>query len=99
MSRKTVIVGGGAWGTALACVAMRAGQPTALLCRDADVAKALRTQGRNPRYLPDLTLQERIEATTDDHVLEGAGTIILAIPAQSLRTALPALAPHVAGDA
>lgn len=99
MSRKVVVVGGGAWGTALACVAQRAGQATALLCRDAQVVDTLKTQGRNPRYLPDLTLPERIEATTDDSILESAATVILAVPAQSLRGALPALAPHISNDA
>ncbi len=99
MGRKTVIVGGGAWGTALACVAIRAGQDTALLCRDGKVAATLSERGTNPRYLPGIQLPERIAATTDPSVLEDAGTVILAIPAQGLRAALPALAPHIPRDA
>jgi glycerol-3-phosphate dehydrogenase (NAD(P)+) len=95
MKQKTVIVGGGAWGTALACVAMRAGQDTALFCRDAQVARTLSEDGANPRYLPGIALPERIAAGTDPAVLEGAGIVILAIPAQGLRAALPALARHI----
>ena len=99
MGENWVVVGGGAWGTALACACVRAGQSTTLLCRDAMVAEALSTQGRNPRYLPDIDLPERITATTDPAVLRDAGTIILAIPAQALRGALPALALHIPKDA
>jgi len=95
MAKKTVVIGGGAWGTALACVSVRAGRETSLLCRDADVARALSEEGANPRYLPGITLAERIDAGTDPSVLSCAGLVILAIPAQSLRAALPPLAAHI----
>ncbi|MEI4262738.1 NAD(P)H-dependent glycerol-3-phosphate dehydrogenase [Roseovarius sp. D0-M9] len=95
MNEKTVVIGGGAWGTALACVSVRAGRDTALLCRDAALARALSTQGTNPRYLPGIALSERIDAGTDPAVLAEADIVILALPAQSLRGALPALAPHI----
>ncbi|HEY9038439.1 MAG TPA: NAD(P)H-dependent glycerol-3-phosphate dehydrogenase [Roseovarius sp.] len=94
-----VVVGGGAWGTALACVAARAGRRAVLLCRDSSVAEALNTHRRNPRYLPDITLPDSIKATTDPDVLRSAGIVILAIPAQSLRAALPGLAPQIAPGA
>lgn len=96
---SVVVVGGGAWGTALACVAARAGRRAILLCRDSSTAEALNTQRCNPRYLPDIILPDRIEAVTTPDVLRGAGIVILAIPAQSLRAALPALAPLIAPDA
>lgn len=93
---RVVVVGGGAWGTALACVAARAGKSAMLLCRDPGVVDALNTSRCNPRYLPGITLPDRIEASTDPDVLGAASIVILAIPAQSLRSALPALAPHFA---
>jgi glycerol-3-phosphate dehydrogenase (NAD(P)+) len=99
-----VVIGGGAWGTALACVAARAGRRAVLLCRDSSVAEALNIRRCNPRYLPDIilpgiTLPGSIEATTDSDVLRGAGIVILAIPAQGLRAALPALATQIAAGA
>ncbi len=99
MTKKTVVIGGGAWGTALACVSMRAGRATALLCRDADLARGLRDEGTNPRYLPGIMLAERIDAGTDPAVLAHSDIVILALPAQRLRGALPALAPHIAKGA
>lgn len=70
-----------------------------LLCRDPGVADALNASRCNPRYLPDITLPDRIEAATDPGVLNAANIVILAIPAQSLRSALPALASHFAPGA
>jgi len=98
-NERWAIVGGGAWGTALACVAMRAGVQTSLLCRDAAAAATLTSEGRNPRYLPDIILPERVAAMTDPAILQDASVIILAIPAQSLRAALPALVPYILQDA
>ncbi len=99
MALKTVVVGGGAWGTALACVAARAGQRAMLLGRDPAVVEALNAERRNPRYLPGIVLSDPIEATTDPEELQDADIVILAIPAQSLRGALPALAPRIAPGA
>ncbi|MEB8388263.1 NAD(P)-dependent glycerol-3-phosphate dehydrogenase [Rhodobacteraceae bacterium KMM 6894] len=96
---RVVVIGGGAWGTALACVAARAGRDTVLLCRDATMAAALSAGQGNPRYLPGVTLSERFKATTDPAILRGAGTVILAIPAQSLRSALPAFDGVIGADA
>ena len=62
MALKTVVVGGGAWGTALACVAMRAGQRAMLLGRDPAVVQALNAERRNPRYLPGIVLSDRHRA-------------------------------------
>jgi glycerol-3-phosphate dehydrogenase (NAD(P)+) len=96
---RVVVIGAGAWGTALACVAARAGRDTALLCRDTSVAASLRAGQGNPRYLPDVTLSEQFDATTDPDILRGAGTVILAIPAQSLRAALPAFQGLIGANA
>ena len=96
---KIAVIGGGAWGTALACVAARAGRDTTLLCRDAAVVAALSAGQGNPRYLPGVTLTERFSATTDPAMLRGVDTVILAIPAQSLRAALPAFEPLIDADA
>ncbi|PVA09846.1 glycerol-3-phosphate dehydrogenase [Pelagivirga sediminicola] len=94
-----VVVGGGAWGTALACVAARAGRRATVLCRDSAVADALSARAENPRYLPGITLADDIGATTDPAVLGAADIVILAIPAQRLRAALPGLAPQIAPGA
>ena len=99
MKNTTVVIGGGAWGTALACVSVRASRRTALLCRDPEVARSLTEEGMNHRYLPGVHLPERIEGVTDPAVLGQADIVILALPAQRLRGALPDYLPHVPSDA
>ena len=60
------VVGGGAWGTALACLARRAGRKVSLWSRDPAISRAIAGQRRNPVYLPDFTLDEGIEAVLGD---------------------------------
>lgn len=93
---SVTVVGSGAWGTATACAAARAGCRVTLVCRDTEQATELNTHRTNSRYLGDVTLHESFTATTDPaKALAETDIVILAIPAQSLGTALPRLAPHI----
>lgn len=89
------VIGSGAWGTALACVAARAGCDTTLICRNAAQADELNTKRTNSRYLGDIVLTDQFHATTDQTVLAQADIILLAIPVQTLGTALADLAPKI----
>jgi glycerol-3-phosphate dehydrogenase (NAD(P)+) len=85
---RIAVLGGGAWGTALATTLRRADHEVRLWARDAAQAKAI-SAGSNPRYLPGITLPEGIAATTDmSAALRDADCVLLAVPAQSLRSAL-----------
>lgn len=96
-SRFTVL-GGGAWGTALAMVARRAGHEVRLWARDAATVEAMNERRENPRFLPGIPVDEGIEATADMALaLEGADHVLAAIPAQSLRSVLENAAPSMAG--
>lgn len=95
MSWRVCVLGGGAWGAALASVARHAGHDVRLWARDAETAAALR-RGETPRYLPGIRLPDGIEATTDPaEALADAECILAVIPAQSLRHALATLAPYI----
>lgn len=92
------VVGGGAWGSALACLARRAGRKVTLWSRDGAIARAIADERRNPVYLPCLTLEAGIEAATDLDNLRACQAILLACPAQALRELarrLPGGAPVV----
>lgn len=94
---RVAVVGAGAWGTALATVAMRAGRGVRLLGRDADVVAAIGETGRNPRYLGDIALEPGLFATTDPaHALADADLVILSVPAQATRAAAREIAELVA---
>jgi glycerol-3-phosphate dehydrogenase (NAD(P)+) len=90
-----LVIGGGAWGTALALQAHRAGARTTLWLRDPARAAALAATRANPR-LPGAALPGGIAITTD--LATPAELRLLAIPAQHLRAVaagLPDGAPLV----
>ena len=93
MSRPIAVVGGGAWGTALANAAAVAGHPVILWLRDAAAAARLEAIRENARYLPGVSLHAAIRATSDARDLRDAGTVLMVTPAQTLRAVLSDLAP------
>ena len=94
---RLAVLGAGAWGTALALQAGRAGQAVTLWARDPARAAAIVAARENPRYLPGVALPAGLAVTADlAAALQGAEAAILAVPAQHLRTVLaglPAAAP------
>jgi len=92
---SVAVIGAGAWGTALAGVAARAGREVVLYARNAAAAAQMTVIRENPR-LPGVKLDARIGATSDIAAAARADIILLAVPAQNLRVALKALAPHLA---
>ncbi len=88
------VVGAGAWGTALAGVAARAGRNVVLCVRGAETAKAIASKRSNTK-LPGFTLHAAIEVTDDLKRAATADAILIATPAQNLRAAVSALAPHL----
>jgi glycerol-3-phosphate dehydrogenase (NAD(P)+) len=88
-SGKVAVLGGGAWGTALALTALRRGHATCLWARDGDTVRTIQERSENPRYLPGIRFDEGLEATTDARrALDGADCVLVAAPAQSLRGVL-----------
>jgi glycerol-3-phosphate dehydrogenase (NAD(P)+) len=88
------VVGAGAWGTALAATARRAGRHVLLWAREAEVARSINETGRNPLFLPEVAL-EGIGATTDLADLAGFDALLLVAPAQFLRGVCRDLRPHL----
>ncbi|THD71057.1 MAG: NAD(P)-dependent glycerol-3-phosphate dehydrogenase [Bradyrhizobium sp.] len=89
------VIGAGAWGTALAAVAARAGRDVVLYGRSPQRASEIAATRANPK-LPDLQLNAGIQVTNDLGVAAGADVILIATPAQNLREAVVALASHLA---
>jgi glycerol-3-phosphate dehydrogenase (NAD(P)+) len=94
MSDFTItVLGGGAWGTALASTARRAGHTVKIWARDAETAGGINTRRENPRYLPGVKLAEGITATTDLADATAFADLVLAVtPAQTLRDVLSSAA-------
>jgi glycerol-3-phosphate dehydrogenase (NAD(P)+) len=96
--RRLAVIGGGAWGTALAAVACRAGSLPVLWARDPDVVAAINERHENPCFLPGVMLDPAITATTDlGTVTAGTDAALLVVPAQFLREVLRLLARRLRG--
>jgi glycerol-3-phosphate dehydrogenase (NAD(P)+) len=87
------IIGGGAWGSALALTARRAGRDVVLWAREPEVAAAINRDHANPLFLPGVVLDPAIGATTElAQAVRGADVLLLVAPAQHLRALAAALA-------
>src|SRR5258708_6909987 len=92
--RRLAVIGGGAWGSALAAVAARAGAEVVLWARDPDVVAAINQRHENPLFLAGIALDRAIAATGDAAAaIAGAEAALIVVPAQFLRGALTMLAP------
>jgi glycerol-3-phosphate dehydrogenase (NAD(P)+) len=88
------VVGGGAWGTALACLARRAGRRATLWSRDPAISKAIATARVNPVYLAGMPIEAGIEAAASLDQLGPCDVLLLVCPAQAVRE----LAERLPGD-
>jgi glycerol-3-phosphate dehydrogenase (NAD(P)+) len=91
---KLLVVGAGAWGTALAVQACQRHDVT-LWARDAYLIQNMQQQRQNPRYLPGRALPEALQLSHADISLasKGVDMTVLAVPMASLRSVLQTLAP------
>jgi glycerol-3-phosphate dehydrogenase (NAD(P)+) len=86
MASTTAVMGAGAWGTALARLLASAGGEVTLWARRSEVADEINTSRRNPDYLPGVELPPGVRATGDaQEALSGVTTVLLAVPAQTMR--------------
>lgn len=87
------VVGSGAWGTALALAAVRAGRDTLLWAREPAVVAAMTDHRENRDYLPGVPLPADLRITGDLEELGGCDAVLLVSPAQHARTVAARLAP------
>src|SRR5437016_4965206 len=92
--KTAAVIGAGAWGTALAGVAARAGRDVVLYARGAATAAKIAATRSNPK-LPGVKLEASVKVTDDIAVAAAADIVLIATPAQHLREAATALAPHL----
>ncbi len=87
------IIGGGAWGTALAQSFAASGKKVVLWAREEDVVKSINESHENKSFLPGVTLHSNISATAN--IIEAAecDTVLVVSPAQHLRTTLGSIKP------
>jgi glycerol-3-phosphate dehydrogenase (NAD(P)+) len=82
------VVGGGAWGTALAQVAAAGGEEVLLWAREAEVVEAVNGTHSNPLFLPGIPLNPGIRAVGNQAELAPCEALLIVSPAQHMRAVL-----------
>ncbi len=95
---KIGILGGGAWGTALAATALRAGSAVTLWAREPDVVRAINERGENPLYLPGIALDRAMRAVSDPCDALAVDCLLLVVPAQYVRQTLDGIKGRLAAS-
>jgi glycerol-3-phosphate dehydrogenase (NAD(P)+) len=90
---KVAVVGGGAWGTALADLLARKGEQVTLWAREPEVIESVNRRHRNDVFLPGAELAPGLRAESAlDAALRGAETVVSAAPSHAVRTVMTAAA-------
>lgn len=95
---KAVVVGSGAWGTALAIRLCQNGHDVTMWTFEKELIPQMNETHRNPR-LPGAVLPENLVISGDYACIEGCKLIVMASPSFPLRSVCQAAAPHIDADA
>ena len=85
---KLGIIGGGAWGTALAQVAASGGEDTLLWALEPQVVESINARHENTTFLAGIPLSPAIRATSDLAELDACDAWLVVTPAQHMRAVL-----------
>ena len=96
---KIAVMGGGAWGTALAASLARADHKPLLWARDISHFRKTDEGLENTRYLPGISLPREISLTSQSSDFVECETVLLVIPAQALRARLLELKENISNSA
>ena len=89
------IIGAGAWGTALAVIARRAGRDVLVWAREPETVAAINDAHCNELFLPGIALDPTIEATSRFNEVATCDMLLMVTPAQHLRAIAGELEPYV----
>lgn len=90
--RSIGVIGGGAWGTALAQVLSAGGRDVTLWAREPEVVSGINESHENPVFLPGIPLDRNLKATDDLSAAARSDILLLVTPAQFLRPTLAQIA-------
>lgn len=91
--KRIGVIGAGAWGTALANAAAKAGRDVILHGRDLALIEAIGRLRSNEKYLPGIRIEDKVTPTADLTRAADSDAILLVTPTQSLRETARLLAP------
>jgi glycerol-3-phosphate dehydrogenase (NAD(P)+) len=93
---RVAVVGGGAWGTALASHCARAGLSVRLWAREPEVAEAVNRDHENPLFLPGVSLPDELGASPVlPEALEAAEIVLVVVPSEFCRSLYREMRTHL----
>jgi len=95
MAPKIVVLGSGAWGTALALSLSRNGRPVTIWAHSPEAAKEIVDAGENIQFLPGFKLPPAVTVTGDHEAVAPADIIVSVVPSEFLRSTLARLGPQM----
>lgn len=96
---NVAVIGAGSWGTALSQLLGVGGHDVALWARKDEVVASINERHANPRYLSDVTLSERIRATTSyEGALDGADAVVIVTPSSLMRETAQAISAYITDE-
>ncbi|HXF96964.1 MAG TPA: NAD(P)H-dependent glycerol-3-phosphate dehydrogenase [Gemmatimonadales bacterium] len=95
---RVAVLGGGAWGTALADLLARKGEDVVLWAREPEVVESVNREHLNPVFLPDAPLAPSLRAEGEvGRAVEGAELVVSAAPSFAVRAVVSQAAPALGG--
>lgn len=95
ISPRIVVLGSGAWGTALALSFARNGRPVTLWAHSPEAAQEIIDAGENKLFLPGFPLPSNITVTGDCSAIAHADIIVSVVPSEFLRPTMARLREHM----
>lgn len=96
---RIAVIGAGSWGTAMTGLAAEHADEVVLWARELEIVEGVNANGKNPVYLKDYQLSDKVRATGSmAEAATGADAVIIAAPSAFLRPVCHELAEHLGGD-
>ncbi len=94
-----VVIGGGAFGTAMSCALAQSCSEVTLLVRSKTQERSINNERRNSEYLPEYKLPKKVKASTRRDCLGSADAVFLALPSYTIGSIGRVIGPHLKSNA
>jgi glycerol-3-phosphate dehydrogenase (NAD(P)+) len=89
--KNFAVIGGGSWGTALACIVARVYGSALIYTPEISIEEEINNHHKNSKYLDDTILPSGITATTSLLDLAGYDVIVIAVPSHAFENVIQEL--------
>ncbi len=88
MNKKYAVIGGGSWGTALACLAARSTMNVLIYSNEQNIADEINNNHRNDKFLPGIKLHDQVSGCSNLKDILNYENLIIAVPSHAIEEIL-----------